>query len=218
MTYDEFKYIYPPRPQFKIPPKDLERYETGEYQAQIKYNGSACVVFTNGEQLHVYNRHKQPLAKYSPFIPFKSLSPDGKWYVYAGEYLNKGQKGEQGGIERDKFVIWDCLVYAGEYLVGKTFAERMTLVDVRYPCLGMRVNENKLESYDYMCATSIEGIYKSPTYVAGFDFLYDDLIKTPLYEGVVLKKKDAKLTYGFQEKNNSEWQLKCRKENKLYKF
>ena len=216
MVFDSFKYIYPPRPQFKIHPVDLDKYE-GDYFAQVKYNGTACVVFTNGTELHLYNRHKLPLANASRDIKFKQLSPDNKWYVYCGEYLNKGQKGEKGDIERDKFVIWDCLVYAGEYLIGKTFEERITMVDVRYPCKQL-VTDKGLEIYDYLCATFIEGIYKSPVYSAGFDFLYDDLVKTPLYEGLVLKKKDAKLTYGFQEKNNSEWQVKCRKPNKLYNF
>ena len=216
MVFDSFKYIYPPRPQFKIPPVDLDKYE-GDYFAQVKYNGTACVVFTNGTELHLYNRHKLPLANASRDIKFKQLSTDNKWFVYCGEYLNKGQKGEKGDIERDKFVIWDCLVYAGEYLIGKTFEQRMAMVDVRYPCKQL-VTDKGLELYDYLCATAIEGIYKSPVYTAGFDFLYDDLVKTPLYEGLVLKKKDAKLTYGFQEKNNSEWQVKCRKPNKLYNF
>ncbi len=51
-----------------------------------------------------------------------------------------------------------------------------------------------------------------------FRRLYDDLIKTDIYEGIVLKKASARLTYGFNEKNNSEWQLKCRKPNKNYNF
>ena len=108
-------------------------------------------------------------------------------------------------------------MYAGEYLIGKTFEERIAIIDVRYPCKQL-VTDKGLEIYDYLCATAIEGVYKSPVYTAGFDFLYNDLVKTPLYEGVVIKKKDAKLTYGFQEKNNSEWQVKCRKPNKLYNF
>lgn len=217
MKYDNFKYLYPPRPQFKIPPVDLEKYE-GEYFAQVKYNGTACVVFTNGEELHVYNRHKLPLARYSPFIPFKQLSPDGLWYVYAGEYLNKGQEGESGAIERDKFVIWDCLVYAGEYLVGSTFMDRLRLIDKRYPCISSRITNKGLEMYEYMCATELEGIYKSPVYCLGFDHFYRDLVKTPLYEGIVLKKSESKLNYGFNEKNNSEWQVKVRKPNKVYNF
>jgi hypothetical protein len=215
MTYDEFKYIYPPRPQFKIPPDNLDQYE-GEFVAQPKYNGTACIVFTNGEELQVFNRHKLPL-KHSPFIQFRGLARDNQWVVYCGEYLNKGQKGEKGDVERDKFIIWDLLVYAGEYLIGKTFEERIAMIDIRYPCKQL-VTDKGLEIYDYLCATAIEGVYKSPVYTAGFDFLYNDLVNTPLYEGVVLKKKEAKLTYGFQEKNNSEWQVKCRKANKLYNF
>lgn len=217
MKYDTFKYLYPPRPQFKIPPVGLDKYE-GTFLANPKLNGTACVVFTNGEELHVYNRHGQPLSKYSPFIDFKALSPDGKWYVYAGEYLNKGQKGETGEVERHKFVIWDLLVYAGEYLVGKTYLERIKIIDKDYPCTSMRITDKGLESYEFMCATHIEGIYKVPVYALGFEWLYKELIKTDLYEGIVFKKMDAKLSYGFQEKNNSEWQLKVRKPTLNYEF
>lgn len=217
MVYDSFKYLYPPRPQFKIPPIDLDKYE-GTFLANPKLNGTACVVFTNGEELHVYNRHGQPLAKYSPFINFKSLSPDGLWYVYAGEYLNKGQKGESGEVERHKFVIWDLLVYAGEYLIGKTYLERLRIIDKAYPCVSSQVTDKGLEIYEFMCATGLDGIYKVPVYAMGFDYLYTELIKTDLYEGIVLKKMDAKLGYGYQEKNNSEWQVKCRKSNSLYEF
>lgn len=217
MEYKEFKYLYPPRPQFRIPPDDLIKYDNGEYFANPKLNGTACVVFTNGEQLEVYNRHKMELSKYSPFINFRSLSPDGKWYVYAGEYLNKGQKGETGEVERDKFVIWDILVHAGEYLVGSTYLDRIRLIDQAYPSTQV-VGEKGLEWREYMAATSLNGIYKVPVYAMGFDFMYDDLIKTDIYEGIVLKKANARLTYGFNEKNNSEWQLKCRKPNKNYNF
>jgi len=215
MMYKEFKYLYPPRPQFKIPPDNLDQYE-GEFVAQPKYNGTACIVFTNGEELQVFNRHKLPL-KHSPFIQFRGLARDKQWVVYCGEYLNKGQKGEKGEIERDKFIIWDLLVYAGEYLIGKTIMERLKIVDHDFPCIS-KINDKGLEIYDHLCCTDLEGIYKAPLYGAGFDFLYEDLVKTPLYEGIVLKKVNAKLTYGFNEKNNSEWQLKCRKSNALYDF
>ena len=58
MNYNEFKYLYPPRPQFKIPPEELDKYDNGEYFASPKLNGTACVVFTNGEQLEVYKDRK----------------------------------------------------------------------------------------------------------------------------------------------------------------
>jgi len=72
--------------------------------------------------------------------------------------------------------------------------------------------------YDHLCCTEHAGIYKAPAYGGGFDILYEELYETELYEGLVLKKKNSKLTYGFQEKNNTEWQIKCRKETKLYNF
>lgn len=217
MKYDQFKYLYPPRPEYKTPPSSLETYDTGEYIAQPKYNGSACLVFTNGDELHIYNRHKRPLAKYSPFIHFRELAKTKNWYVYAGEYLNKAKKGEMGDIERDKFVIWDLLVWDGEYLIGKTMEERLMILENIYPCQRAIVSD-KLEMYDHLCCTEHAGIYKAPTYGGGFDILYEELYETELYEGLVLKKKNSKLTYGFQEKNNSDWQIKCRKETKLYNF
>ena len=33
--YETFKYIYPPRPQFKIPPEELDKYDNEEYLAQV---------------------------------------------------------------------------------------------------------------------------------------------------------------------------------------
>jgi ATP-dependent DNA ligase len=218
MRYDQFKYLYPPRPEYKTPPHTLEKYDDGQYIAQPKYNGSACLVFTNGDELHVYNRHKKPLAKFSPFIPFRSLAKSNAWYVYAGEYLNKGKRGEMGEIERDKFVIWDLLVWDGEYLIGQTMAERLKLLEKIYPCHRAVVSGNRLEMYEHLCCTEHDGIYKAPTYGAGFDYLYQELAKIDLYEGLVLKKLDAKLSFGFQEKNNNDWQIKCRKETKLYNF
>lgn len=46
----------------------------------------------------------------------------------------------------------------------------------------------------------------------------NELVKTDLYEGLVLKKIESKLTFGFNEQNNSDWQIKCRKETKIYNF
>jgi hypothetical protein len=52
----------------------------------------------------------------------------------------------------------------------------------------------------------------------GFEKLYQDIVKVDMYEGLVIKKIDSKLTFGFQELNNHDWQVKCRKETKVYKF
>lgn len=218
MKYNKFNYLYPPRPEFKLPASELPTYNNGEYIAQPKYNGSACMVFTNRTELHVYNRHKQPLSYYSPAIHFKELAKTDKWFVYCGEYLNKSKLGETGEKERDKFVIWDVLVWDGEYLIGETLSSRLQLLEMIYPCQRAVATAERFEIYDHLCCTEHTGIYKAPTYVHSFEKLYEEIIKTDLYEGVVLKKINSTLGYGLQELNNQDWQVKCRKTTKNYHF
>lgn len=217
MKYSKFMFLFPPRPETKTTPENIEIYDNGEYIAQPKYNGSCALIFTNGDELHVYNRHKLQLANYKE-INFKGLAKSKNWFVYAGEYLNKGKLGEMETKEKDKYVIWDCLVWDGEYLVGKTLQERLELLENIYPCKRAMVSGNGLEMYEHLCCTEIQGVYKAPTYRKYFKTLYEDLIKTDLYEGVVLKKLESKLTFGFNERNNHDWQIKIRKPTKLYNF
>lgn len=219
MLYNKFQYLYPPRPEVKTNPESIDMYDNKEYIAQPKYNGSCCIVFTNGIDLHVFNRHKMQLVNLdSRNVDFKQLAKSRSWYVYAGEYLNKGKIGETGEKEKDKYVIWDCLVWDGEYLIGATLEERLSLLENIYPCQRAKVSNSGLEIYDHLCCTEFKGIYKSPTYLNGFQVLYNDVIKTDLYEGIVLKKLHSKLTWGFNERNNHEWQIKIRKPTKLYNF
>ena len=218
IPYLNFNYIYPPRPEFKIPPKELDTFDTGEYVVQPKYNGTCCIVFTNGTEVYVYNRHKQPMAWYSPDIDFKGLAHSDQWYVYTGEYLNKGKLGESGAKEKDKFIIWDILVWGDQYLIGDDLLTRINLLEETYPCQRGKIGENGLEMYEHLCHTNLNGIYKAPSYMNGFLKLFEDISKTDLYEGLVLKKIESKLSYGFQMLNNHDWQIKCRKPTKVYHF
>jgi hypothetical protein len=218
IPYLNFNYIYPPRPEFKIPPKELDTFDTGEYVVQPKYNGTCCIVFTNGTEVYVYNRHKQPMAWYCTNIDFKGLAQSNQWYVYTGEYLNKGKLGENGNKEKDKFIIWDILVWADQYLIGDDLLTRINLLEETYPCQRGKIGENGLEMYEHLCHTNLNGIYKAPSYMNGFLKLFEDISKTDLYEGLVLKKIESKLSYGFQMLNNHDWQIKCRKPTKVYHF
>ncbi len=223
MEYESFKkngYIWPPRPEVKCPAVDLEKYDNGEFIGQPKLNGMAIVVFTNGVELEVYNRHKERMAllSNSKDIDFRGLATTGNWFVFAGEYLNKGQVGETGAIERNKFVLWEILVYNGRYLVGSTLGERLDLLETMFPCERTRITPDTMEIYDHLCWTKLDGIYKVPSYLGNFTELYNQIVKTPLYEGLLLKKKDSKLGYGTQERNNCDWQIKARRETKNYRF
>jgi ATP-dependent DNA ligase len=164
------------------------------------------------------NRHKGTITSNYSEIDFRGMYRGEGWMVLCGEFLNKNKKGEDGKPFNLKFVIWDILVYEGYYLLGSTFVERMYILEKLYPCIEMMVDDNGLKANNHLCFTSHKNIYKAPVYTNNFSKLYDSIVDTDLYEGLVLKRKDAKLSYGLTEKNNNDWQIKCRKPTKSYDF
>lgn len=215
--YLDFKYLYPPRPAETTHPSELSKYEGKGFIAQPKYNGTCCVVFMNENELHVMNRHKSAISSNYNHIDFRGMYKGKGWMVICGEFLNKNKRGENGEPFNLKFVIWDILVYDGVYLTGSTFENRQKLLSDLFPCLRMRVGSG-LETFDYLCFTNYAHIYRAPLFDSNFTKLFNEIVKTDLYEGIVLKRRDAKLLYGLSERNNNDWQIKCRKPTKLYKF
>jgi ATP-dependent DNA ligase len=218
MKYTNYSYLFPPRPIQTTHNSELYKYDNGEFIAQPKYNGTCCNVFISKDKLIVMNRHKGEITSDYKHIDFRGLHNCEGWIVLCGEFLNKNKKGEDGKPFNLKFVIWDILVYDNEYLLGKTIVERLTLLEKLFPCVSMSVSSNKFECYKHLCCTKFSGVYKAPTYLDKFQDLYNDIVDTDLYEGVVLKRKDAKLSLGMTEKNNNTWQIKCRKPTKNYNF
>lgn len=220
MHYNEYRFLYPPRSEVKIRPSLISQYDTNEYIGQVKYNGSACTVYLHyGAFVKVMNRHGEHKTRVDNSIRFEDIKTEG-WTVLAGELLDKSKKGEDGNTLTG-FVIWDILCYENQYLVGFTLSERLELMERLWPCQRMQVTDKGLVEYKHLCYTGIQGVYKTPSYLGGsgyFSELYNELITTECYEGLVLKKANAKLELGFGEKNNSGWQIKVRKATKNAKF
>jgi ATP-dependent DNA ligase len=212
-------YLYPPRAEQKIKPESLSQYDTGKFLGQVKYNGSASMLYMDGINFQkITNRYREDITNIKKAeIDFQGLYRGTGFIALAGELLNKNKNGEDGNPFNQKFIVWDILVYNGNYLVGYSTTERLELLENLYPCNRMQQGE-KFESYEHLCCTGIKGVYRAPTYTKYFSDLYTDIVKTDLYEGFVLKRAEAKLEIGFREKNNSNWQLKCRKETKNYTF
>lgn len=209
--YTNFKYIYPPRPKNSVSPEDLDFWDNQTLIAQPKLNGSNCVIFTNGEDFYVMNRHKQRLTNFK--ITKEELSDiyrgDGEWLIINGEYMNKSKNDESGKVFNHKLVIFDILAYNGEYLVGSTFSERVELLDRIY---------GQLESEkDYLYSIS-SNVYRVKSYKKDFKSLYDSLTPIDMIEGLVMKRSNAKLEAGLTESNNIKSQLKCRKPTLNYKY
>jgi len=207
IKYESFQYIFPPRPKNPIQIKDIDMWDNDMMVAQPKLNGSNCTIYMNGQNVYVYNRHGQRMSNFD--IDSKEISNlyNGKgWMVLNGEYLNKSKKNEFGETFNHKFCIFDILVFENNYLVGKTFQERINLLDEFY---------GKPENY----ITSIsENAFRIKSYYSDFENLYNSLVGIDMVEGLVLKRKSAKLEVGSTENNNTKSQIKVRKATKNYKY
>jgi ATP-dependent DNA ligase len=118
MKYTEYKYIYPPRPSQTTQPSELSKYDNGQFIAQPKYNGTCCVAFISKDSIKIMNRHNRPITSNYSQIDFSGLHSGDGWMVLCGEFLNKNKLGEDGKPFNLKFVIWDILVYDGDYMIG----------------------------------------------------------------------------------------------------
>jgi len=210
-NYSKFYYIFPTRPKNPIPASDLDEYDNNSLLAQLKFNGSNCLIFTDGQSIQIMNRHNQRLTGVQitdEMLKLHTGTP-GKWWVLNCEYLNKSKKDENGNSFNHKLVIFDILVYEGEYLIGRTFAERVEMLDTIFG----KVQSEK----EYLWKVS-DNIYRVKSYLNSFKDLYDRYTPIDMIEGLVLKRIAAKLEVGNTENNNFRGQLKCRKPCKLYKF
>jgi hypothetical protein len=211
MKYSSYRYIYPPRPKNAIPNTELDFWDNGSLLAQPKLNGSNCLVFTNGEKLIVMSRHNGRLSNFQlKDEEIKSLyKGTGGWTVLNGEYLNKNKMDESRKAFNHKLVIFDILVSDGDYLIGKTFEERIALLDAMF-------GQNECEK-GYLYGIS-ENVYRVKSYQNQFNMLYDLLTPIDMVEGLVLKRKTARLEAGTSELNNVKSQIKCRKSTLNYKY
>ena len=211
MKYLKYRYIYPCRPENAVPSSELQHHDNGSMVAQPKTNGSNCIIFTNGESIHVMNRHGQRLTRFEirdeeVLTLYKGT---GGWTVLNGEYLNKNKRDETGKSFNHKLILFDILVNDGDYLIGKTVEHRVHLLDQMF-------GKNESEK-EYLYSIS-DNVYRVKSYENNFSMLFNKLTPIDVIEGFVLKRKNARLEVSGSELNNSKWQVKCRKQTLNYKF
>jgi hypothetical protein len=211
MKYLNYQYIYPPRPKNATSPDDLNFWDNNSMIGQCKLNGSNSTIYTNGQKTIVMNRHGQRLAnvKVSDSEILSIYRGNGGWMILNCEYLNKSKYDERGQLFNHKFVVFDILCYDSIYLVGKTFEERVNLLD--------RLYDQIPSEKDYLHSISTN-FYRVKSYNRNFKQIFDELTKIDMVEGLVLKRKTAKLEIGTSVDNNSKSQIKVRKSTKNYKF
>jgi len=211
--FDSFRYLYPPRPEVAIPAPAIGRYDTGEYIAQPKLNGTCTVLFLDGKvRAEVYNRHREEQSNCRMGVQELGCLHRGQgWMVLVGEYMNKSKAGGDGLPFNHKLVLFDIMVYEGQLLTGTAFEERLSLLQTLYP---PPIGVSEAGLWD----TAHKGVYRVQSYYKGFEDIYGNLIRVDMMEGLVIKRRAAKLEPPLRERNNIGWQVKVRKPTKNYHF
>jgi ATP-dependent DNA ligase len=215
--YNQYRYLYSPRPEQKTPPESLDKYDDGTFIAQPKLNGANTLIFMDGTTNKVMNRHNQDkTGDIASRINFAALHRGTGYMVLNGEWMEKSKKDESGANFNGNFIIFDILVFNGQVLTGSTTLDRIFLLRDLYGDTLMKSTPDGIVSKEYLYTTPLDNIWRVCSYENNFRTLYHDLATIDMYEGLVLKKKFSKLLPPYSEAANKGWQLKSRKPTKIY--
>jgi hypothetical protein len=223
------KFYFPPHPgpKNKIRYVDLPLYDKlNRFVAQRKYNGSHAVI--HYPSMQIWDRRGKPLFSYkmseSMKECFHSLNLK-KEYVFDGEVLHTKAKSKITGKQSatNTIVLFD-LLFAGRYLSGVPFIDRMNLLDE--VCKHPRQLEEKNRAL-LVDNAGVSNLWLAETFNS--DFLnkfyefFDYHAKTgedkfPEIEGLILKNKAGMLLSGGKLEDN-DWIVRVRKEKpNMYSF
>lgn len=210
MNYEN-EILFPPRPKTAVHPKYISSYEDDTWMAQPKLNGDCVVIYVSKNKIIIRDRHKKPFSKNTDDLQriAKSLpKPTEGWNVYVGEWMIKSKSNEYGLFNK-KIILYDLIVQDGTHLLNFSFKERYELLCSLFEC----------SHYDrWIESTTIKDVYIVNSFYESFSVLFEDIIQVDMYEGFVLKSKNAKLEKGTHQDNNSKRMLKIRKETKNYRY
>lgn len=218
MDFGDWKYLFPPRPKKAIPKSLLTFYERKGWVAQVKLNGTCNMISVSPENaITAKSRHpEENNGNHSLWAPsaktaaaFKTLPrKNGGWYVFVAELMHSKVKDGP----RDTNYIHDIVVADGDYLVGWTFEQRQELLASLFPEI-----DASQSTIAYHVIDQNTWLARNHVAVDLVD-LYTRVIPDPAYEGLVMKRPDAKLGICSRESANQDWQVKCRRPHKNYGF
>jgi hypothetical protein len=208
MDYNSYAYLYPPRPEQKIPQGLLGFYEKRKWIAQVKKNGTNTVIFVKGDQFIVKTRHNDDHKMWTPLDAHKEFFAEqcaGEgWNVFCAELLHS-----KTPHIKNHLYIYDQIVNNGKQLVGSTLLDRHALLRLRFTeARGFgEFRDRTMVSEHVSIAKNIPSDFK---------VLFDTLM--PEDEGLVLKDPYARLETCFKPTSNDKWQVKSRIQHKNYGF
>jgi hypothetical protein len=203
VEYNQYSYLFPPRPENKIPRDMLPFYEKRGYWAQVKKNGTCTVIFAKGRQVIFKTRHNDDHRMWSPTPEHvRFFQGSDNWNVYCAELLHS-----KTPHVKNQLYIFDKIVDEGVHLVGTKFEERQLILQSQW--VGeLEKEHHQTRVHDYISvAENLTG---------DFDKVFDELL--PEDEGLVLKNPRGRLDACLKQNSNNGWQVKCRIAHKNYSF
>ena len=203
MDYKEYNYLYPPRPENKIPRGMLSFYEKRGYWAQVKKNGTCTVIFAKGNTVIFKTRHADDHKQWSPTPEhIRFFQGSDNWNVYCAELLHN-----KTTHIKNQLYIFDKIVDDGIHLVGTTFEDRQLILQSQWEG-DFEEKSHQTRVHDYISVAE--------NLVGDFDVVFDELL--PEDEGLVIKNPNGILEPCFKDTSNNRWQVKCRIPTKNYSF
>ena len=208
MRYDNFAYLWPPRPETAIAKPMLNFYQKKNWVAQAKMNGTCNLIAVSPDKkIKAMTRHNADHKLWSPTADssaaFQNVSGDG-WWVFVAELLHS----KVPGI-KDTNYVHDVLVANGKHLVGKTFAERQEILQTAF----LKGDETDCDTHWIVN----QNTWVAKNHSSNFSDIFNVWNK-PEIEGLVIKNPNAPLLACLKQSANSGWQVKIRKPTKNYSY
>lgn len=222
--YNDFKYLYPPRPEWVLTYDRIPYWEAQGWIGQYKKNGTNTIVGlapvghpvpinipgvirAHNRIFYAMNRHQeahrawQLTAHVSGVLA--ELLPRDSITVLVGEIMHS-----KTPTIKDTIYFHDVIVYGSKQLVGSTYAERQKILERLLPA----------QDEDYSHYIVDDKVWRAKSLKSGILQAYHDIEDIKIDEGIVLKNPKGKLKPCRTEKSNQDWQAKVRYATKNYQF
>ncbi|KPL05708.1 hypothetical protein AMJ85_11115 [candidate division BRC1 bacterium SM23_51] len=141
-----------------LPGQPMRVYQVPELNeddwiVQIKKNGRRCIVRCAGDDtpVELFNRHGERLTNTQDWQWLSEVIPPP--FVLDGEELGS----RQAGAERNRLVLWDCILLDGETLLDHWYTRRLVILRHRINHSGLRPVTG---SFDQIAALGFLGCWR----------------------------------------------------------
>jgi hypothetical protein len=204
VDFNDYSYLWPPRPKKAIPEALLTFYENRGFWAQVKKNGTCTVIFARGRDVIFKTRHNDDHKMWSPTPEHvRFFQGNSNWNVYVAELIHS-----KTPTVKNQLYLFDKIVDEGVHLVGTTFEERQLILQSQWEG-NLEPDKHQTRITDYISVAENIGDRFAEVFTS---------LKNPEDEGLVLKNPTAKLQACMKQTANENWQVKCRISTKNYSF